>query len=224
VASLAPALNNCWPTYDVLRHFATSCDIRMQGKPSTGIRPERAEAARLLEAAGISPPRGAHGGGTGQRLSYRYPANGIPGARRRDPDRRRARPGENPRVDALRREFAVIALRVWLVGLAAGDKRVLAEYVRWQVGSNWATSSSLARHQLGSFSELKREASDENTRVRQSGGDPLADALARAEVGRSELQTAREADAVQQPDPVPFADALRAVLAGPHGEAQPAKH
>jgi hypothetical protein len=81
----------------------------------------------------------------------------------------------------------------------------------------------LDRHQLGSFSELKREANDENARLRQAGGDPLADALAGAAVIRADIQSLRNAGSAQQPDPVPFADALRTVLAGPHAEGQPPK-
>jgi hypothetical protein len=95
--------------------------------------------------------------------------------------------------------------------------------VRDVARSDWTTASSLGRHGLGSFAELKREASDENAQVRESGGDPLADALARAEVIRADIQAIRAADAAQQPDPVPFADALRTVLAGPHADLQPPK-
>jgi len=216
------ALNGHWPSTGVLKHFAASCNIRMQNVPSGGVRPARADAVRLLEGAGVAPPSRTQGGGRAQRLTYRFPVNGIPGAFLRATDPARARPGENPRLDALRRELAVISMRVWLAGLAAGDKRVRAAYVRWQVGSDWTTASSLARHRLGSFAELKREANDENVRVRQGGGDPLADATARATVIRAEIQ-AISASGTVQPEPVPFADALRAVLAGPHDEAQPPK-
>lgn len=217
------ALNRHWPSHGVLLHIAASRNIRMQERPAGGVGAVRAEAARLLKAAGIAPPARTQGGGRAQRLTYRFPVNGIPGAPLRASDPARARPGENPRLDALRRDLAVISLRVWLAGLAAGAKRTRAEYVRWQVGSDWTTASSFDRHRLGSFSELKREASDENARVRQAGGDPLADALAGAAVIRADIEAIRNAGAARQPDPVPFADALRAVLAGPHVEAQPPK-
>jgi hypothetical protein len=216
------ALNAHWPSTGVLKHFAASCNIRMQDVPSGGVRPARAEAIRLLKGAGIAPPSRTQGGGGARRLTYRFPVNGIPGAPLRATDPARARPGENPLLDALRRELAVISMRVWLAGLAAGDKRVRAGYARWQVGSDWTTASSLARHELGGFVELKREANDENARIRQDGGDPLADATARATVIRAELQ-AISASGTVQPDAVPFADALRTVLAGPHAEVQPPK-
>ncbi len=169
----------------------------------------------------ITPPTRTRGGGKGQRLTYRYPVHGIPGAPLRD-NRRRPRPGENARFDALGREFAVISLRVWLAGLTSHEKRVASGYKRWQVGTDWTRGSGFGPH-LGNFSELKREASDANTSVRQNGGDPLADALARADIIRADIQAILNEGAVQQPDPVAFVDALAAVLAGPHAEAQPPK-
>ena len=215
------ALNGHWPSNGVLKHFAATCNIRMQMLPRRGAARTRQSgppaACRRRCDAGPYPGRRRR-----PPPDLPLPLNGIPGAPLRATDPARARPGDNPRLDALRRELAVISLRMWLAGLAAGDKRVRAEYVRWQVGSDWTTASSLGRHRVGSFAELKREASDENARVRQAGGDPLADAAARANVIRAEIQ-AISASGTVQPDSVPFADALRAVLAGPHGEVQPPK-
>jgi hypothetical protein len=217
------ALNGHWPSDFVLLHFAAACNIRMEAKLTADVQATRNEAARLLTAAGVASPLGTRPRDGARLPTYRFPVNGIPGAPLRGSDPARARPGENPRLDALRQELAVSSLRVWLAGLAAGDKRVRAAYVRWQVGSDWTTASSFDRHRLGSFSELKREANDENARLRQAGGDPLADALAGAAVIRADIQALRNAGSAQQPDPVPFADALRTVLAGPHGEVQPPK-
>ena len=75
----------------------------------------------------------------------------------------------------------------------------------------------------GGFTALKQEAVDANARVRLAGGDPTADALARAKVIRAEAAALNASGAVLQPEPVRFGCALRAVLAGPHVEAQP-KH
>ena len=145
--------------------FAATCNIRMQNAPAGGVQPARAKrppaACRRRCDAGPYPGRRRR-----PPPDLPLPRKRHPGAPLRATDPARARPGDNPRLDALRRELAVISLRMWLAGLAAGDKRVRAEYVRWQVGSDWTTASSLGRHRVGSFAELKREASDENARVR----------------------------------------------------------
>ena len=86
---------------------------------------------------------------------------------------------------------------------------------------------------LGGFSALKDEAAEANSAAKRNRGDPLADALAQADALRPDQSAARgprlpkrrdepagDAPAV---DAFDFAEALRAVLAGPHAEAQPPK-
>lgn len=183
--------------------------------------PVREQATALLAAEGLSPPTRTRGGGKAKRLTYRYPIDGIPGAPLRDRGERRQQLVQNPRMQELRRERAVASLRVWLAGLDTNARRSQAQYVRWQVGSGYAAASLFPRS--GGFAALKQEAADDNARVRQAGGDPLADAQARVDAVAAELEAIRQAGKVRQPKPVLFGDALRAVLAGPHAEARPPK-
>lgn len=222
VIAFYAALNERWPSYPVLLAFATSCDIRMQDKPAGGMKPLRAAAAALLEAQGIAAPGPPKTMGRGRRLTYRYPADGIPGAPLRDLDARKPQLQANPRATELRRQLAVLSLRMWLLGLPAGDTRVRAHYVTWQKGTGWTSASSLDRY--GGFAAIKREATEANASARSAGGPPIADrVVADAEALRSELRALHTAGRARQVKPVAFADALRAVLAGPHLTAQPPK-
>jgi hypothetical protein len=222
VVAVYAALNAVWPSYPVLLHFAATCNIRMQNAPPGGMGPRRIEAAGLLRGLSLAPPSRTSGGGKGRRLTYRYPANGIPGAPLRDAAPC-PRPVADARLDVLARELTVASLRVWLAGLGAGDKRVRSEYVRWQVGSGWPSASSFDRRDFGGFASLKREASEQNRSVRQAGGDPSAEALTCAGVVRAEVKTLRAGGEADQPEPVPFEQALRTVLAGPYLRAEPPK-
>ena len=158
VVAFYAALNGTWPSYPALRHFAASCNIRMRDTQPGGMGPVRAEAADLLTAAGVASPGGTRGGGKARRLTYRYPVGGIPGAPLRDPVKSRgvALPGK--RYDELRRQLAVMSVRVWLAGLDSGARRVRAHYVRWQVGSVWTPASSFEKWGCGGFSSQRRPA------------------------------------------------------------------
>jgi hypothetical protein len=111
--------------------------------------------------------------------------------------------------------------------LPADARRVRSQYAAWQAGTRW-TTPSLFDEGLGGFSALKDQAAKENARVRKARGDPLADALARAASIRPDRApntpgdpAGSEAPAplrVPDPEPVPFADALRAVLVGSAAE------
>lgn len=219
VVAFYGAVNGAWPSHPTLLHFAGSCGIAMAVKPAGGMGPVREEASRLLLAEGVTPPTRTRGGGKGKRLTYRYPVNGIPGAPLRDPGLREH--SSDPRVDALRRELAVMSLRVWLAGLPTRAPRVRAEYVSWQVGTDWPSAGLFDRYDYGGFSALKQEADDANARVRQAGGDPLVEALARASGIRDDAEAVKATLTLNQPDAVPFGEALRVVLASPLAEAQP---
>ncbi|MGA2929642.1 MAG: hypothetical protein ABSG43_27360 [Solirubrobacteraceae bacterium] len=174
-------------------------------------------------------------------MSYRYPAPGIPGApprSRRPPNTDQtaeAEPAERRLQDTKRRlyaeerhAFAVLSLRVWLASLPVGGWPVRRQYVAWQVGTDWATAGTFDKG-LGGFSALKREAVGANAEVRRAGGDPFADALVQAACIRPKRSASADGDGqsapykVADPVPIPFPDALRAVLAGPTSDAQPPK-
>lgn len=218
VIAFYAALNGVWPSYPVLMHFAGSCGIRMQAKPSGGMGPFREQAAALLAAEGVAAPTRTRGGGKGKRLTYRYPVNGIPGAVSREPAERREQLEANPRLKALRRELAVTSLQVWLAGLGADLSRARAGYVRWATGTGWTPASMFDKYGHGGFTALKKEATAANAAVRRAGGDPLADALARADTLRAERDAVYQTGTTRKPEPVAFGEALHAVLAGPHAE------
>lgn len=208
------ALNGTWPSYSVLLAFERSCNFALADVPPGGMAPLREQAAALLRAEGVTPPTGASRLGRGKRLSYRYPVNGIPGAPPRVSNSVKLPDDVAARRDELRRGLAVISLRVWLAELAANDKRTQAQYRRWQVGSQWPAASTLGR--LGGFSALKAEAEQANQEARRQTGNPLPpEVLARADAIRAEMVQVAGGAPVQ---PVPFGEALRAVLAGPHAE------
>ena len=214
------AINAHWPSYPGLLHFAAACGVRMQDKPPGGMGDIRAQAADLLRAEGAEPPTRPRGGGKGKRLTYRYPMAGIPGAPLRDPDDRRRQLVANPRLAQLRRELAVLSLRVWLASLTANDMRTRAQYLSWQIGTGWTPASGLDA--FGGFAAVKREAARENDRARREHGTDLPDDVAaRLDAIRAEVEAIYAAGQVRQPEPVPFGKALRAVLAGPHAQARP---
>jgi hypothetical protein len=71
---------------------------------------------------------------------------------------------------------------------------------------------------------LKREASEANAHARrQHGTNGPDDVLARVDAIETEVQAIYDAGTVKQPKPVPFADALKTVLAGLHAVATPPK-
>lgn len=210
------ALNGTWPSYPTLLAFARSCNFALADVPPGGMGPWREQAAALLEAEGVTPPSGTSRLGRGKRLTYRYPVNGIPGAPPQVSNNSKLSGAVAEKLRELRRELAVIGLRVWLAELSANDKRTQATYRRWQVGSQWPAASTLAR--LGGFTELKAEAEQANQHDRRRTGQPLPpEVVARAKAVRAEMT--QLADGGQGPvPPVPFGEALRAVLAGPHAE------
>lgn len=223
VAAFYAALNERWPSYPVLLAFATSSGVRMQAAPAGGMKPVRAAAARLLEAEGLRPPGPPKPLGRGKRLTYRYPVAGIPGAPRRDLAERGQQMPPDPRIAELGRELAVLSVRRWLTERRDSGRRVRAEYVAWQRGSDWTSASTIDRN-YGGFAALKREATEANAAARRSGvAGVVEQVLARAEEVRSELRVIYAAGRARQPEPVPFAQALAAVLAGPHGTASPPK-
>jgi hypothetical protein len=219
VIAIYAALNDAWPSSATILRFARSCGTRMAAFNGS-MAPFREEAARLLQAEGVTPPTRTRGGGKGKRLTYRYPANGIPGAPVRDPESR-ADKLRNPRLDELAERECILSVRVWLASLAADEKRTHSTYARWSAGSGWRSATSLVRR--GGFSRFKELAAAENERARRAGEDPLADALAEAERVRAEVEAIYAAGQVRQPDPVPFGEALRMVLASPQVEESPPK-
>jgi hypothetical protein len=219
VAAFYAALNGTWPSRATLLHFAASCGIRM-GNVVGGAVGLRDEATELLRVAGHEPPTRTRGGGKGRRMTYRYPVDGLPGAPLRDPNARRGQLTTTPPLKTLRRERALISVRVWLASTAGSDKRTRTAYATWAVGTKWASASTLNR--CGGFAALKREASEANADARRlQGTDMPDDVLARAEAITAEIETIYAAGTVEQPEPVPFADALQMVLAGPHREGRP---
>jgi hypothetical protein len=131
----------------------------MQARPSGGWKPVIADARGLLVDAGVEPPvgDGPKPLGKGKRLSYRYPAAGIPGA----PARARS---DNPARQAEHAELCVLALRLWL---AQAYRRQRDDYVSWQVGSLWPAASRFDQH--GGFARLRARTREEN-----AGSTPTA--------------------------------------------------
>lgn len=196
------ALNGAWPSYPTLRAWARDSGFAMQARPSGGWKPVVADARALLVDAGIEPPDGDGPKplGKGKRLSYRYPAAGIPGAPARSDD---------PVRQADHAELCVLALRLWL---AQAYRRQRDDYARWQVGSGWPAPSRFDQH--GGFAALRTRARDANAAEHRDHGTPVTDTTRlRAERLRNRLAGAER--------PVPFADAVRAVLAGAVETAQP---
>jgi hypothetical protein len=222
VAAFYAALNGTWPSRATLLHFVASCGIRM-GDVVGGAVGLRDEAAELLRAAGQAPPTRTRGGGKGKRMTYRYPVDGVPGAPLRDLNTRRRQPKKaTTAFKTLRRERALISVRVWLASTSAGDKRTRSAYATWAVGTKWVSATTLNRY--GGFTLLKGEASKANAAARRTHGtDVPKHVLARAEAITAGTEASYAAGAVSEPEPVPFADALRTVLAGPHKEARPPK-
>ena len=144
----------------------------MQNMPPGGMRPVREAAAKLLVAEGVPLPGRPKARGRGKRLAYRYPADGIPGAPKRDHGERKPPLKASPRVRTLCRRLAVLSLRIWLAGLPAGDKRTRAGYVRWQLGNGWTAASSFG--QYGGFAALRREAAAANAAARRAAHFELA--------------------------------------------------
>lgn len=81
--------------------------------------------------------------------------------------------------------------------------------------SDWASASTLNRY--GGFAALKQEAAEANAKARRDHGtDVPDDVLARPMAITAERDAIYAAGTVTQPEPVPFPEALKAVLAGPH--------
>jgi hypothetical protein len=73
----------------------------------------------------------------------------------------------------------------------------------------------------GGFAALKQEAVKANAEAREQGVE-LADKLrARAKAINAEIEAIYAAGTVKQPKPVPFAEALKTVLDGPHAVETP---
>ena len=148
----------------------------------------------------------------GTRITYLYPVDGIPGVPR-NLSRDRNQGPDSERLVLKRRLFA-LGVRIWLLTLSGAEKATRNDYQRWQAGTGFLSSNNVDR--FGQWSEIKREAEEENGRVRAEGGDPLADAWEQHAAVQAErdalIATASIAD-------FSFPDALKAVLAGPHAEA-----
>jgi hypothetical protein len=217
VVAVYAALNGAWPSRATLLHFASSSGVRM-ADPTAPMAPVREYAAQLLVAEGLTPPTRTRGGGKGKRLSYRYPMGGIPGAPARDGQGQQQPLHGHPRLAELGHELRVLSLRVWLAGLPASAKRTQRAYASSRSSHGGVSVGTLIRH--GGFDRFKALATAENEGVRRAGGDPLADALQAAERVRAEVEAIYAAGAPAQPEPVPFGEALRAVLSGPKAEVQ----
>lgn len=204
------ALNRAWPSYLTLLAWARDSRFAMQDRPRGGWKPVIAEARELLIGAGIEPPPGdgPRPLGKGKRLRYRYPVDGVPGA-----------PPRADEVATVRtakfEELCVLALRIWLADVGGRGGTTREDYLSWQVGTGWPAPSKFAPY--GGFKALRARAREANAAERRQHGQPLTDMTRRrAETLRRHLTTAT-------PDPVPFPDALKVVLARPHADGQPPK-
>lgn len=204
------ALNRAWPSYLTLLAWARDSRFAMQDRPRGGWKPVIAGARELLIGAGVEPPPGdgPRPLGKGKRLQYRYPVDGVPGA-----------PPRADEVATVRtakfEELCVLALRIWLVEVGVRGGTTREGYLSWQVGTGWPAPSRFAPY--GGFKTLRARAREANAAERRRHGQPLTD------MTRRRAETLRRHLTAATPGPVPFADALRAVLAGPHAEGQPPK-
>jgi hypothetical protein len=202
-AAYYAALNGAWPSSATLKSWARDLGFMLNRRQLIPWNPVTTRAAQLLAGAGIDPPFGRPKAlGPGVRLQYRYPVNGIPGARPRD-DR------GTPERNAEHEEFCVLALRIWLASLKPTDRDSRDRYLTWQVGSGWPAPRHFDQH--GGLKLLRERARRDNNTCRREQGKPVRKAdRERAERLRDRIRaTTPLAD-------VPFVDALRAVLAGPH--------
>lgn len=205
------ALNGVWPSRPTLRDFATTCGFALPAYKGANWDELIRKAAALLAQHGVEPPPAVRAKplGKGKRLTYRYPANGVPGA----PPASGAPRDDRARL-ALRRELAVLGVRVWLAAVRPGDSTSQDSYRRWRRGTDFLAPNKFK--DFGGFTRMKREALDENARARQEHGEEVPRA-AFARVEEVVAQLARPLGVSH----VPFGDALCAVLHGPHVERQP---
>ncbi|MGO9976675.1 MAG: hypothetical protein ACLP01_28490 [Solirubrobacteraceae bacterium] len=241
LAAIYAALNGSWPSRVLLMHFAASANVRMSD-PAGHQQSIREKATELLLAQGNEPPTRTRGGGKGKRLTYRYPVDGILGARPHTIRVTTATPTtsakrDTQRLERLQTQLGVVSVRVWLAGLSAADPRTRAGYRAWELGTDWTPVSTFDRNNRGGFTKVKNHATAANAQVRAAGQDPLADALAqaaaiRAQINtlkgagaeRAQINTIKDAGAVRAANVnVPFSDALRTAIAGPHAEIEAPK-
>lgn len=201
------ALNGRWPSATELAAWAR--DSRFALTNPAPLRDQWdavcAQAGQLLAGAGCAvpgpyePPRGGRGA---RRPGYRYPVDGIPGA----PPPARLGPNRTPPEQAARvRELCVLGLRHFLSG-ATRDS--LSAYRKWLPGTEWPGLSTINRH--GGFADLREEARTANRASRAEYGVDITDA-ARARAQELQLLI----DTAPAVEPVPFAEAVAALLAGP---------
>ncbi|HLH64363.1 MAG TPA: hypothetical protein VKV27_01560 [Solirubrobacteraceae bacterium] len=241
--ALYAALNDKWPSRDTLRAFAAASGFTLASVKGLDWEAAMAEAGEMLQAEGVTAPElvRAKPNGRGRRLTFRAPVEMPPGAPRRTERRprnhqslsegltgteiERLRRGD-PALWAARHELYLIALRVWLDGLSARDRRSRLAYIAWRRGTAWPAPNGFDRDDHGGFTALRDEASRLNAAERRRG---------RAAVPAELLNRARELQAQLRPADAPpvrsdasaraaevfeFGTALRAVLAGECREVQ----
>jgi hypothetical protein len=94
--------------------------------------------------------------------------------------------------------------------------------VTWQTGTAWTKASKLDI--VGGFTAAKRQPAEANARCRKLHGVDVLDAeLARRDEIHVEIDAIYAAGEDVNRAAVPFGDALRAVLAGPHAVGHPPK-
>lgn len=237
-AALYAALNWTWPSYTVLRSFAQHADFALTTKEQGRSWADVISAARELlvgEGLDVPPGDGPKPLGKGKRLKFRYPINGIPGA---PPARTRAArasgDGNEPKprqradeAERLRREWCVIALRVFLAQLRASERDGQRDYADWRQGTGWPAHGELTRR--GGLELLRTEARKANAAEQRRTGKKVSDAaLVRGEEltarfrpakGRGKSRAATAAVTRPQVTPVRFEETVRFVLGALTAEA-----
>lgn len=211
--ALYAGLNGAWASRPVLRDFATASRFALPDLKGADWDACIAKGYRLLIDQGVRAPAPtrAKPRGRGKRLTYLYPTGGVPGAPRPS-----GTPLDKATLQALKRELAILGLRVWLASLDTTESPSQDRYRQWRSGTPFMAPSQFAA--LGGFTQLKHAALADNTRARQDHGELVPPAeLARFDEALAQLARPNI------PKPVPFADALAAVLAGPHDSRQPPK-
>ncbi|MGH2761122.1 MAG: hypothetical protein ACRDLD_00770, partial [Thermoleophilaceae bacterium] len=201
-AAFYAALNGSWPSYTVLRSFAQYAGFALAAKKDERWADVLAAARELLAGEGLDVPPGDGPKplGKGKRLTFRYPVSGIPGApparQRRLADgsgvqqssRLRSRGAE---VEDLRREWCVIALRVFLASRRPAERDGQRAYADWRWGTRWPAHGAFNKH--GGLEALRAEARKANAEEQRRTGTPVSDAtLARGEELTARFRPAKD--------------------------------
>lgn len=207
------ALNGVWASRRTLRDFATVSGFALADHTGVDWDQLIQQAHQLLAEHDIQPPPPVRAKplGKGKRLTYQYPVDGVPGA-----PRPQGAPRDLTDVKARRREVAVLGLRLWLASLGTTDRASQDAYRQWRRGTPLLAPNRFG--ELGGFTQLKRAALAANAQARQDKGQAVPDSTL-AHIDQLRAQLAQPAPT----EPVPFSEALTAVLAGPRAMRQAPK-